>query len=68
MSRLLARIGMPAVVLALVVLAPTTPARADGYPSRPITIIVSLAAGTGMDTLVRASTARSCHRASASRS
>src|SRR5262245_17482833 len=29
------------------------PAHADAYPSRPITIIVSLAAGTGMDTLVR---------------
>jgi tripartite-type tricarboxylate transporter receptor subunit TctC len=29
------------------------PARADNYPTKPITIIVSLAAGTGMDTLVR---------------
>ncbi len=29
------------------------PARADKYPTKPITIIVSLAAGTGMDTLVR---------------
>ena len=29
------------------------PAHAEGYPTRPITIIVSLAAGTGMDTLVR---------------
>jgi tripartite-type tricarboxylate transporter receptor subunit TctC len=28
-------------------------ARAQGYPSRPVTIIVPLAAGTGMDTLVR---------------
>ncbi len=30
-----------------------TTAHAQQYPSRPITIIVSLAAGTGMDTLVR---------------
>ena len=29
------------------------PASADNYPTRPITILVSLAAGTGMDTLVR---------------
>jgi tripartite-type tricarboxylate transporter receptor subunit TctC len=29
------------------------PAKAESYPTRPITIIVSLAAGTGMDTLVR---------------
>ncbi|HKA81585.1 MAG TPA: tripartite tricarboxylate transporter substrate binding protein [Xanthobacteraceae bacterium] len=28
-------------------------ARAENYPTRPITIVVSLAAGTGMDTLVR---------------
>src|SRR6185369_1250384 len=30
-----------------------TPAQAQGYPSKPVTIIVPLAAGTGMDTLVR---------------
>jgi putative tricarboxylic transport membrane protein len=30
-----------------------TPAHAQGYPSRPVTIIVPLAAGTGMDTLAR---------------
>jgi len=34
-------------------LAPHLPARAETYPSKPITIIVSLAPGTGMDTLVR---------------
>jgi tripartite-type tricarboxylate transporter receptor subunit TctC len=40
-----------ALVLGLA-LAPTLPARAD-YPERPVTIIVSLAAGSGMDVLVR---------------
>ena len=29
------------------------PGQAEDYPTRPITIIVSLAAGTGMDTAVR---------------
>jgi tripartite-type tricarboxylate transporter receptor subunit TctC len=29
------------------------PARADDYPSRPITIVVSLAAGSGMDAITR---------------
>jgi tripartite-type tricarboxylate transporter receptor subunit TctC len=29
------------------------PAQAQSYPSRPVTIVVSLAAGTGMDTIVR---------------
>jgi len=53
MSRSLTRIGMLAGALGLAVLAASTPASAEGYPSRPITIIVSLAAGTGMDTLVR---------------
>jgi tripartite-type tricarboxylate transporter receptor subunit TctC len=42
-----------ALVPALCVLLPHMPALADGYPTRPVTIIVSLAAGTGMDTLVR---------------
>jgi len=28
-------------------------ARADDYPSRPITIVVSLAAGSGMDAITR---------------
>jgi tripartite-type tricarboxylate transporter receptor subunit TctC len=39
--------------LALAALLPSGQVRADSYPSRPITIIVSLAPGTGMDTLVR---------------
>jgi tripartite-type tricarboxylate transporter receptor subunit TctC len=31
----------------------SAPARAEEYPSRPITIVVSLAAGSGMDTITR---------------
>jgi tripartite-type tricarboxylate transporter receptor subunit TctC len=42
-----------ALALAVLALGAHTPASAQGYPARPITIIVSLAAGTGMDTLVR---------------
>jgi tripartite-type tricarboxylate transporter receptor subunit TctC len=34
-------------------LQPAMPAQAQGFPSRPVTIIVPLAPGTGMDTLVR---------------
>jgi tripartite-type tricarboxylate transporter receptor subunit TctC len=45
--------GGLAVALALAALLPSRQAPADNYPSRPVTIIVSLAAGTGMDTLVR---------------
>jgi tripartite-type tricarboxylate transporter receptor subunit TctC len=45
--------GGLAAALALAALLPSGEVRADSYPSRPITIIVSLAAGTGMDTLVR---------------
>ena len=52
MTRPSIRSRMLAVVMALAPWA-NVPARAEGYPSRPITIIVSLAAGTGMDTLVR---------------
>ena len=44
---------MRASALGLAALHPFEPAHADNYPTRPITIIVSLAAGTGMDTLVR---------------
>jgi tripartite-type tricarboxylate transporter receptor subunit TctC len=39
--------------LALITLHPPIGARAQSYPTRPITIIVPLAAGTGMDTVVR---------------
>jgi putative tricarboxylic transport membrane protein len=39
--------------LVLVAAAPWMPAQAQGYPSKPVTIIVPLAAGTGMDTLAR---------------
>ena len=40
-------------LLALTVAPAHMPALADSYPSRPVTIIVPLAAGTGMDTLAR---------------
>jgi tripartite-type tricarboxylate transporter receptor subunit TctC len=39
--------------LALVATAASGPARAQTYPTKPITIVVPLAAGTGMDTIVR---------------
>jgi tripartite-type tricarboxylate transporter receptor subunit TctC len=41
------------VAVALFVASQLQPAQAETYPSRSITILVSLAAGTGMDTLVR---------------
>ena len=55
MSWLRTRSGALALAsaLGLAALHPFEPAHADNYPTRPITIIVSLAAGTGMDTLVR---------------
>jgi tripartite-type tricarboxylate transporter receptor subunit TctC len=52
MSWSLARRGCALALLAAAFFQ-HAPAQAEGYPSRPITIIVSLAAGTGMDTLVR---------------
>jgi tripartite-type tricarboxylate transporter receptor subunit TctC len=51
MFRLLARWTLAA--LALVALHPWPPAQAQGYPSKPVAIIVPLAAGTGMDMLAR---------------
>ena len=53
MSRPFASSCVLAFTLALAALHSYRPANAQTYPSRPITIIVSLAAGTGMDTLVR---------------
>ena len=41
------------IALALAACCAVFPARADSYPTRAVTIIVSLAPGTGMDTLVR---------------
>jgi tripartite-type tricarboxylate transporter receptor subunit TctC len=41
---------LPGLLLAL--LAPSM-ARAEDYPTKPITIVVSLAAGSGMDTITR---------------
>jgi tripartite-type tricarboxylate transporter receptor subunit TctC len=49
MSRYLLRSAFAALALS----ALHGPVLADSYPSRNITIVVSLAAGTGMDTLVR---------------
>src|SRR4030095_731564 len=46
-----------AIMMALAVVSATC-AQAQTYPTRPINVIVSLAAGTGMDTLVRVYTAR----------
>lgn len=37
----------------LILLAGAIPAWSESYPSRPITIVVPLAAGTGMDTITR---------------
>ena len=42
-----------AVAFALAALLLCGRGQAEDYPTRPITIIVSLAAGTGMDTAVR---------------
>src|SRR4030088_3583067 len=40
-------------LLAFMALQPGAPALAQSYPPKPVTIIVPLAAGTGMDTLAR---------------
>jgi tripartite-type tricarboxylate transporter receptor subunit TctC len=50
-----AMVRLPTVLMAaLAVLALHAPVRAaEDYPSKPITIVVSLAAGTGMDVLTR---------------
>ena len=46
-------IGAIAGLLAVPFLLAASPAPAQDYPSRPITIVVPLAPGSGMDTLVR---------------
>jgi tripartite-type tricarboxylate transporter receptor subunit TctC len=53
MSHSITRRRALALALGLFACNPDLPAQAQSYPTRPITIIVSLAAGTGMDTLVR---------------
>ncbi len=55
MFRLLGRCTLTAlaVIVAPFAIATWTPAQAQSYPSKPVTIIVPLAAGTGMDTLAR---------------
>jgi len=46
--------GRAALLLfTLSVLASSAPARAQGYPSKTVTIVVSIGAGTGMDVLAR---------------
>jgi len=47
-----------AMMTALATLVAATCAQAQTYPARPVNVIVSLAAGTGMDTLVRVYTDR----------
>jgi tripartite-type tricarboxylate transporter receptor subunit TctC len=42
-----------ATALAVALVLPSGPAMAQVYPTRPVTIVVPLAAGTGMDSLVR---------------
>jgi tripartite-type tricarboxylate transporter receptor subunit TctC len=49
MTRILWRLAL----LALAALTVGSGARAQGYPSKNVTIVVSLGAGTGMDVLVR---------------
>jgi tripartite-type tricarboxylate transporter receptor subunit TctC len=47
-----------AILMALGALVSATCAEAQTYPARPVNVIVALAAGTGMDTLVRVYTDR----------
>jgi tripartite-type tricarboxylate transporter receptor subunit TctC len=45
---------LPRICFALALLAvAVSPASAQGYPSRPVTIVVPLAAGTGLDVIAR---------------
>src|SRR5215510_2477142 len=56
MYRSLTRCTLAALALVAtgsLALEPWTPAQSQSYPSKPVTIIVPLAAGTGMDTLAR---------------
>lgn len=41
------------ILLALVVVQPDAPASAQEYPSKPVTIVLVLAAGTGLDVVAR---------------
>jgi tripartite-type tricarboxylate transporter receptor subunit TctC len=47
------RLGIAALTAALAAIAPDTSAQAQPYPNRPITIVLPLAAGSGMDSLAR---------------
>jgi tripartite-type tricarboxylate transporter receptor subunit TctC len=50
-----ARLNFAALCAAVAIVGPgaSGPARAQGYPTKPITVVVPLAAGAGMDTIVR---------------
>jgi tripartite-type tricarboxylate transporter receptor subunit TctC len=48
-----ARRSLYAFAIAIFLLPALAPAHAQNYPTRPITIVVALAAGTGMDVVVR---------------
>ena len=48
-----ARRSFYAFAIAIFLLPALAPAHAQNYPTRPITIVVALAAGTGMDVVVR---------------
>jgi tripartite-type tricarboxylate transporter receptor subunit TctC len=48
-----ARRGFHALAITLFLSAALAPAQAQTYPARPISIVVALAAGTGMDVVVR---------------
>jgi tripartite-type tricarboxylate transporter receptor subunit TctC len=51
MSRLVGRCAL--LVLLLIAIGPFSRAQAQDYPTRPITIVVTLSAGTGMDVIAR---------------
>jgi tripartite-type tricarboxylate transporter receptor subunit TctC len=48
-----ARYALPLVAAALAILAMPGPTSAQTYPTKSITLVVPLAAGTGMDTIAR---------------
>jgi tripartite-type tricarboxylate transporter receptor subunit TctC len=53
MTAFRARIGTALFAAVLAAGVPTTDAKAQAYPNRPVTIMLPLAAGSGMDTIAR---------------